>query len=507
MTEDRLTHLLTEATDLTPSATLRARVADLRPRKETPWFALSGASAALAVAALLAMPREVSAAELLKRANDALRLNVAYRLEVERQIDGKWRKSDTFFHEQDRTLSTQPDGSFTFRTQRNLYLKFVPGGPILRTRNSVILPFSKNMVDDPRPSAYARFFPLRATRGTASRSLPMTAGDPREEDGRMVRDVVVFAEPGFRLRYVIDTDTGLPLRMESEARKDDVWRGKTRSRYTYLGAARGDETFDAALRSAPIVDADALCRRWEARLSRILRTIRSDDGKVLQIRDLRTLPDGDVLILYTGTPHVGASLEGPHGEPFAPCWFQPNLALFGDAAVPPLRPSGKRLCGLWFVPLHRDRPVCGPLRLRLWSPPLGNPNRAYRATADVQLDAPLQAASFPPYRNVLTARPFDTAKDLYRSSARINALAGHWLDLKGHSLPGPILGNVDAYPDLTSPFLRSPVDAKRHDPRAAAEAARLLRAYLTRSHDHWVYLDQERAAPILATLDEWAKGS
>ena len=179
MTEDRLTHLLQAATDFTPSPALRERIAATRPKPRVPWFALSGATAALAAVALLTMPRLASASELLQRAG-AESQGRFFSFTGWSFVDGAWRVERHGLSAPGWSRYETVEGALDLTTPGGRYGRLSIDAPVLR-RPAVASTF----VDDLRLDRH-----LEALRSLGYRPVIQRGGSHAEGE-REIQDVTI----------------------------------------------------------------------------------------------------------------------------------------------------------------------------------------------------------------------------------------------------------------------------------------------------------------------------
>ena len=516
MTEDRLKILLAEATDLPPSAALRGRIADLRPRPRVNWFALSGATAALIAVVLLAVPREVSAAELLKRAG-AESQGRSFRFRLTNLIGGVWRETRRGISAPGWTRYETPEGELDLATPTAHYARLSWGAPVLRRPAE-----KRSFVDDLRLDRHLEFL-----RSVGYRPI-LRKADSRVEDGRTVQDVTIeYGGRDERETITLDAETDLPIRMTMETRRRDGWRPRSRAEYDYPQLSADRAEFWAGIDPKAAVDRASLAHEWERRLSSVLRTLRLSNGSILRVRDLCALPNGDVLLVCSGPRGMNARLSGTDGTAYVRVGSPLNDSHRVSSEMPDLVLNGEALRVFWFAPAQPGARGSTHVRLdilggpptpyeREEGPPSPTPEGTVAAVSDGSppvepiydgagtfvLTPREERASVPAWTYAMPYGSYLVQGDRWRDDARLIAAYDGWLDASNHPIAGtyrlqPVNGEWSGEP---------PRRGLRRDPAAARAAAAAFRTMTTNNRAHGLETGADDDERWFGRFEREAKG-
>lgn len=472
MNEKQLTDLLTEASNLKPSPALRARIADLKPRpRPMPWLVLSAATAALAVAAVTLLPRPSYAEGLLDRAaqNSA---NTSAHFISYAFTNGAWQVERRGIIAPGWTRFDAPNGGFQLDTPSGHFERVTSAAPVLQTQAH------PPMKDGLTLDKHLRF--LRQL----GRTLSVSLRDDRDADGKPVRNLIIdMGERQERETVTLDSKAELPLRILSEVHLKNGWLPQARVDITYPGPVAGDGEFWAGIDRSKVVNGETLTALWSRRLSPVLQTLRLSGGKALQVRDLRTLPSGDVLMLYTGPSNFEAKLVGEDGTRFVRVWFDPNDGRSRPHNRPPVMIEGEPLRGFWFTPKESGARAGGRVRLEITGGPAPEeaeksfpgilPGDAVGAHGVFSLSPVAETAAAPGWAEAIDFGPFLTVGgEGQREEARLIAAFDGWLDAKGTHVDG----TYSLRPEIgVWAAVAPPRAGLRRDPKSAAAAATIFR--------------------------------
>lgn len=474
MTEKRLAYLLDEATDLVPSEALRTRVESLAaPSRRRPWLALSGATVALAVASFALIPRPGYAEGLLNRAvrNEA---SVSARIRSYAFVDGAWRLDRSGIVAGAWSRFDERGGGVQLDTPDGSYRRSGADGTVFQSE-------AKPWTDDGSTlAAHLRFLKRLGYRTTVA------AGPKRQENGRTVQDVTIdMAERRERETITMDIEDELPLCFLSEAKLAGGWTPTVRTEAAYPGPQPGSPEFWAGIDRRRIVSVGELTALWTRRLAPVRETLRLSGGAALEVRDLRVLPSGDVVALYTGPGNLFARLEGEDGARFGRVWFDPNDGRTIPRSRPPIVLGGKPLRGLWFAPLEEGARAKGRMRLTIEGGPeprSDQPSDLNAPLADAKgqrgaflLTPMAEEAEVPAWADAIDNGFLKGNLQGERDNVRLTAAYDQWLDAEGKSVEGTFQFRPRAgwwIPD------GPPRPGLRHDPKASAAAAEAFRTMM-----------------------------
>lgn len=465
--DDRLAELLSAAADLRPSPDLERRVTTALlahrparrawPRRVGLGLALSGAAGAAVVLAFALLPRESSAEELLRRAAQN-QDRVSGRFRAEAFVNGAWRRVAAGILAPGWQRIDQEGGGLTLQTPEGRYERSDREGPVRRVPPEVEHGDEGLALGD-----HMRF--LRRL----GKEPKMTKDEPHLEGGRRVQRVTILVRPDHdREILTLDADADLPIDFLQEQWVGGRWTPFTRATFAFPGPEPGAQEFWAGIDRAQILDTAALARLWERRLTAVLGRLPLEGGESLALRDVRALPAGDVLVLYTGPENLRARLVGADGTRYVRVPFPLNDGRMIPRSRPPLAPEGAPLRGLWFTPETEGAWGAESVRLEV----LGAGERSF-ALRPIQ-----ERAALPEWAEVIDYQRLAADPEGCREDARLMAAYDGWLDSQGHRVPGTYrLAPVDSRWGEFDP----PRPGLRRDPAAAAAAAIVFRGMMARA--------------------------